>query len=156
MLHKAGYFSFKYPVKDYMNWLIAQVNKSGIEVKLNTRATAETVQGYDAVIVAIGAEPLILPVPGVEQVKPAIDVLGHEDTLGDNVILIGGGQVGCETALHLAQLGKRVTVVEMQAELAPDASTTGRNELMTEIAREPNFIPLTGARCQSVTAHSVT
>ena len=156
MLHKAGYFSFKYPVKDYMNWLIAQVNKSGIEVKLNTRATAETVQGYDAVIVAIGAEPLILPVPGVEQVKPAIDVLGHEDTLGDNVILIGGGQVGCETALHLAQLGKRVTVVEMQAELAPDASTTGRNELMTEIAREPNFIPLTGARCQSVTANSVT
>ena len=156
MLHKAGYFSFKYPVKDYMNWLIAQVNKSGIEVKLNTRATAETVQGYDAVIVAIGAEPLILPVPGVEQVKPAIDVLGHEDTLGDNVILIGGGQVGCETALHLAQLGKRVTVVEMQAELAPDASTTGRNELMTEIAREPNFVPLTGARCQSVTAHSVT
>ena len=156
MLHKAGYFSFKYPVKDYMNWLIAQVNKSGIEVKLNTRATAETVAGYDAVIVAIGAEPLNLPVPGVEQVKPAIDVLGHEDTLGDNVILIGGGQVGCETALHLAQLGKRVTVVEMQAELAPDASTTGRNELMTEIAREPNFIPLTGARCQSVTTHSVT
>ena len=156
MLHKAGYFSFKYPVKDYMNWLIAQVNKSGIEVKLNTRATAETVAGYDAVIVAIGAEPLILPVPGVEQIKPAIDVLGHEDTLGDNVILIGGGQVGCETALHLAQLGKRVTVVEMQAELAPDASTTGRNELMTEIAREPNFIPLTGARCQSVTTHSVT
>ena len=57
MLHKAGYFSFKYPVKDYMNWLIAQVNKSGIEVKLNTRATAETVAGYDAVIVAIGADP---------------------------------------------------------------------------------------------------
>ncbi len=156
MLHKAGYFSFKYPVKNYMEWLIAQVGKSGIEVKLNTKATAETVAGYDAVIVAIGAEPLILPVPGVEQIKPAIDVLGHEDTLGDTVILIGGGQVGCETALHLAKLGKRVTVVEMQAELAPDASTTGRNELMTEIAREPNFVPLTGARCQSVTAKSVT
>ena len=100
MLHMAGYFSFKYPVKDYMNWLIAQVNKSGITVKLNTRATADTVQGFDAVIVAIGAEPLILPVPGVDQAKIAIDVLGKEDTLGDSVILIGGGQVGCETALH--------------------------------------------------------
>ena len=156
MLHMAGYFPFKYPVKDYMNWLIAQVNKSGITVKLNTRATADTVRGFDAVIVAIGAEPLILPVPGVDQAKIAIEVLGKEDTLGDSVVLIGGGQVGCETALHLAKLGKKVTVVEMQSALAPDASTTGRNELMTEIDREPNFIALTGARCQSVTANSVT
>ncbi len=156
MLHYAGYFSFKYPVKDYMNWLIGQVNKRPIEVKLNTKATPETVQGYDAVLIAIGAEPLILPVPGVEQAKIAIETLGHEETLGNSVILIGGGQVGCETALHYAKLGKKVTVMEMQSELAPDASTTGRNELMTEIAAEPNFVSLTGARCVSLTATSVT
>ena len=156
MLHYAGYFSFKYPVKDYMNWLIGQVNKRPIDVKLGTKATPETVQGYDAVLVAIGAEPLILPVPGVEQAKVAIQTLGHEEELGDSVILIGGGQVGCETALHYAKLGKKVTVMEMQSELAPDASTTGRNELLTEIAAEPNFIPLTGAKCVSLTATSVT
>ena len=156
MLHYAGYFSFKYPVKDYMNWLIRQVNKRPIDVKLHTKATPETVEGYDAVLVAIGAEPLILPVPGVEQAKIAIETLGHEEELGDSVILIGGGQVGCETALHYASLGKKVTVVEMQSELAPDASTTGRNELMTEIEKEPNFISLTGAKCVSVTADSVT
>ena len=156
MLHYAGYFSFKYPVKDYMNWLIRQVNKRPIEVKLGQKAVPETVQGYDAVLVAIGAEPLILPVPGVEQAKVAIETLGHEEALGDSVILIGGGQVGCETALHYASLGKKVTVVEMQSELAPDASTTGRNELMTEIDKEKNFIALTGAKCVSVTATSVT
>lgn len=156
MLHYAGYFSFKYPVKDYMNWLIGQVNKRPIDVKLGTKATPETVQGYDAVLVAIGAAPLILPVPGVEQAKIAIETLGHEEGLGDSVVLIGGGQVGCETALHYAKLGKKVTVMEMQSELAPDASTTGRNELMTEIAAEPNFISLTGARCISLTATSVT
>ena len=156
MLHYAGYFSFKYPVKDYMNWLIGQVNKRPIDVKLGTKATPETVQGYDAVLVAIGAAPLILPVPGVEQAKIAIETLGHEEELGDSVVLIGGGQVGCETALHYAKLGKKVTVMEMQSELAPDASTTGRNELMTEIAVEPNFISLTGARCISLTATSVT
>ena len=156
MLHYAGYFPFKYPVKDYMNWLIAQVEKSPVEVKLNTKATPDMIEGFDACIVAVGAEPLILPVPGVEQVKPAIEWLGSEDQLGDTVILIGGGQVGCETALYFAGLGKKVTVVEMQSALAPDASTTGRNELMVEIEREPNFIPLTGARCLSVTANSVT
>ena len=156
MLHYAGYFSFKYPVKDYMNWLIRQVNKRPITVKLGTKAVPETVAGYDAVLVAIGAEPLILPVPGVEQAKVAIETLGHEEKLGDSVILIGGGQVGCETALHYASLGKKVTVVEMQSELAPDASTTGRNELLTEIEKEKNFITLTGAKCVSVTATSVT
>jgi 2,4-dienoyl-CoA reductase-like NADH-dependent reductase (Old Yellow Enzyme family)/thioredoxin reductase len=155
-LHYAGYFSFKYPVKDYMNWLIAQVGKSGVTVKLNTKATPELVKDYDAVIVAIGAEPLILPIPGVDQVKPAIHVLGHEETLGDSVLVIGGGQVGCETALHFAKLGKKVTVVEMQSALAPDASTTGRNELITEIEAEPNFVALTGARCVAVTPTSVT
>ena len=156
MLHYAGYFSFKYPVKDYMNWLIRQVNKRPIEVKLGQKAVPETVQGYDAVLVAIGAEPLILPVPGVQEAKVAIETLGHEEELGDSVILIGGGQVGCETALHYASLGKKVTVVEMQSELAPDASTTGRNELLTEIEKEKNFITLTGAKCVSVTATSVT
>lgn len=156
MLHYAGYFSFKYPVKDYMNWLIRQVNKRPIEVKLGQKAVPETVAGYDAVLVAIGAEPLILPVPGVQEAKVAIETLGHEEELGDSVILIGGGQVGCETALHYASLGKKVTVVEMQSELAPDASTTGRNELLTEIEKEKNFITLTGAKCVSVTATSVT
>lgn len=156
MLHYAGYFSFKYPVKDYMNWLIRQVNKRPITVKLGTKAVPETVAGYDAVLVAIGAEPLILPVPGVQEAKVAIETLGHEEKLGDSVILIGGGQVGCETALHYASLGKKVTVVEMQSELAPDASTTGRNELLTEIEKEKNFITLTGAKCVSVTATSVT
>ena len=156
MLHYAAYFSFKYPVKDYMNWLIRQVNKRPITVKLGTKAVPETVAGYDAVLVAIGAEPLILPVPGVQEAKVAIETLGHEEKLGDSVILIGGGQVGCETALHYASLGKKVTVVEMQSELAPDASTTGRNELLTEIEKEKNFITLTGAKCVSVTATSVT
>ena len=156
MLRYAGHFSFKYPVKDYMNWLIAQVEKRDITVKLGTKATPELVSGYDAVLVAVGAEPLILPVPGVEQAKIAIETLGHEDALGASVIVIGGGQVGCETALHYAKLGKNVVVMEMQSELAPDASTTGRNELLTEIGREPNFTVLTGARCVSITKTSVT
>ena len=156
MLHKAGYFSFKYPVKDYMNWLIAQVEKRAIQVKLNTKATPETVDGFDAVIVAIGAEPFLLPVPGVDQAKVAVDVLGHEDSLGQSVVVIGGGQVGCETALHLAKLGKRVTIVEMQPELAPDASPTGRAELLVELGHESGLTALTGAKCQSITANSVT
>ena len=152
----ADYVSFKYPLAGYKKWLIGQVEKRPIHVKLSTKATPEMLSGYDAVLVAIGAEPLILPVPGVENAKVATSVYGSEDKLGKTVIVIGGGQVGCETALHLAKLGKKVTVIEMQSALAPDASNTHRDELMVEIDKEPNFVTLTGARCVSVTATSVT
>jgi pyruvate/2-oxoglutarate dehydrogenase complex dihydrolipoamide dehydrogenase (E3) component len=75
--------------------------------------------------------------------------------MGDRVVIIGGGQVGCETALHLAGKGKRVSVLEMRRELAPDASITHRGELMAEIAAEVNFTALTEARCTGVTAEGV-
>ena len=156
-LHKAGYFSFKYPVKDYMNFLIAQVAKSNIEVKLGTKATPDMVASYDHAIVAIGATPFALPVPGADEVPLAVDVLGKEAELGNNVIVIGGGQVGVEIGLHFVANGKKVTVVEMQSELMPDASTTGRNELLTEIDKvADSFVSITGARCTAVTKSSVT
>lgn len=152
----ADYVSFKYPLAGYKNWLVKQVEKRPIDVKLNTKATPDMVKGFDAVLVAVGATPLILPVPGVDSAKVATSVYGSEDKLGGNVIIIGGGQVGCETALHLVKLGKTVTVLEMQSALAPDASKTHRDELMVEIEKEPGFVTLTGARCVSVTATSVT
>ena len=152
----ATYVSFKWPLRNYKDYLIAQLGKSKVDVKLNTEATPDMVKDYDVVIAAIGAEPLVPPIPGVENALPACDSYGKEDTLGNSVIVIGGGQVGCETAMHLAKLGKKVTVIEMQADLAPDASKTHRDELMVEIRNEDNFNALTGARCTAVTANSVT
>ena len=150
--------SFKYSLAKYKNYLIRQVEKSSVTVKLNTAATPEMLrlEGYDAVIAAVGAEPLTPPIPGLENAKAATSTYGHEDELGASVIVIGGGQVGCETALHLAQLGKRVSVVEMREALAPDASPTHRGELMDVIGKEANFVPVLNARCTGVTAKSVT
>ncbi|MCI8537994.1 MAG: FAD-dependent oxidoreductase [Oscillospiraceae bacterium] len=154
----AGFVSFKYSLAKYKNYLIRQVEKSSVTVKLNTAATPEMLrlEGYDAVIAAVGAEPLTPPIPGLENAKAATSTYGHEDELGASVIVIGGGQVGCETALHLAQLGKRVSVVEMREALAPDASPTHRGELMDVIGKEANFVPVLNARCTGVTAKSVT
>ena len=152
----ADYVEFKYPLAGYKNWLVKQVEKNDIAVKLNTKATPDNLTGFDAVIMAIGAEPLIIPVPGVENAKIATSVYGKEDTLGKEVIVIGGGQVGCETALHLAKKGIKTSVIEMRDELAPDASTTHRAELMIEIDNEPNFVTITSAKCVGVTADSVT
>lgn len=156
-LNFADYVSFKYPLKAYKDYLVAQVNKhANVTVKLNTTAGPGEVKDYDAVIAAVGATPLVPPIPGVEAAIPALDSYGREDCLGKSVIVIGGGQVGLETALHLTKLGRQVTIVEMQSDIAPDASKTHRDELLVEIRNDEKLSILTGARCTAVTAGSVT
>lgn len=144
--------NFKYSLAKFRDYLISQVEKSSVEVKLNTGASPDELKnlGYDAVIVAIGAEPLVPPIPGIEHSIFATNTYGNEDILGNNVIIIGGGQVGCETALHLARLGKTVTILEMRDEMAPDASRTHRGDLLAEMNKEKNLIQITSAKCISI------
>jgi 2,4-dienoyl-CoA reductase-like NADH-dependent reductase (Old Yellow Enzyme family)/thioredoxin reductase len=149
-LNFADYASFKYPLAAYKNWLIRQVEESAVAVRLNARALPEEMKGYDAVIAAVGSEPLIPAIPGVKHAKAAIDVYGNEDALGTRVTVIGGGEVGLETALHLAQLGKEITLLEMRPELARDASKTHRDELLAELRKETRIRALTGAVCARI------
>jgi 2,4-dienoyl-CoA reductase-like NADH-dependent reductase (Old Yellow Enzyme family)/thioredoxin reductase len=153
----ADYVPFKYPLKNFKNYLIHQVEKSDVAVRLNTEATAALLQteGYDAVLVAVGAAPLVPPIPGIERAILATDVYGKEAAADGQVVVIGGGQVGCETALHLARLGKRVTIVEMCDKLAPDASPTHRAELLQELEKTAGLEIVTGLRCTQVTDRTV-
>jgi len=149
---------FKYSLSKYKDFLIYQIDKSTITVKLNETITAEIIEKcqYDAVVAALGAEPFKPRIPGVDEAFIATETYGKESQLGQRVIVIGGGQVGCETALHLAKLGINVTVIEMRPELAPDASITHRGDLMAELSNEPNFKAITSAKCTHISLDRVT
>ena len=151
--------SFKYDLMRFKNYLVNQVPKAGVQIRLNTKATPETIakENADVVIVAVGAEPIVPPIPGIEgdNVVMALNSYGIEDQLADEVVIIGGGEVGCETALHLGKMGKKATVVEMQTELASDASTTHRGELLYELEKCENVDCLTSARCTSITKDGI-
>ncbi len=114
----ADHMAFKVPLRQYKAYLIHQVGKAGVDVRLNTRATREMLAagGYDAVIAACGAIPKKLDIPGVSQenVYAPIDIFGHEDVLGQSVLVVGGGETGAETAAHLRNVGKDVTVMTRQ------------------------------------------
>ncbi len=97
-LEFSKFVPFKYALCSYKDYLIAQVGKRAIDVKLNTEAAPSMLnRKFDAVLIAVGAEPLMLPLPGfnTENGIVATDAYGHEDTLGQRVVVIGGGQVGC-------------------------------------------------------------
>jgi 2,4-dienoyl-CoA reductase (NADPH2) len=89
--------------------LAAQLDPYGVEVNLNQEVTPTLVQGIQpqVVILATGARPLRPPIPGVNrpQVVTAWEVLNGEAEVGSPVVVIGGGAVGCETALFLSRIG---------------------------------------------------
>ncbi len=124
-IYHADFVPFKWTLKDYKNFLIYQMDKLGIEVHLNTRMTPEALgEDFDVVVAAVGAQPVKPRIPGVESEKVmfAVQALTQSETTGQNVVVIGGGEVGVETGMFLAQQGKTVTVIEMRDELAADTT----------------------------------
>jgi pyruvate/2-oxoglutarate dehydrogenase complex dihydrolipoamide dehydrogenase (E3) component len=97
------------------------VEKAGIEVRLKTAATPEKIRaaGYDAVLVAIGAEPMMPKIPGADgdNVFDIMDAYAREKAMGKNVVLIGGGDFGTEAGISLAHAGHNVTAITSAEEL---------------------------------------
>ena len=113
----AGAPDFKKDVRDQVEYLIRQVKKYNIKTELNKTAALEDVKAFDPdfTVVAAGADPIVIPVKGADKpnVCLAIPVLLNEQQTGDRVVIIGGGDVGCELACDLSRKGKKVTIVEM-------------------------------------------
>ena len=155
LLH-ADYPEFKWPLRNFKDYIIRQVLKANITLKLGTEATPAVIaaEGYDAVIVAIGAEPKNLNIPGADSKKVVmpIAVYGHEEELGKNIVVVGGGEIGAETGLYLAECGHHVTLLTRQDRVAPDATCTHYREMFEERwLREKNFHFLTNVQIESVT-----
>lgn len=106
---------FKKDDRQLIKWYEKQIKDAGVEIKMNTRADAALVQnfGADAVIIATGSTPINIDLGSGTPVVSAEDVLLGKKEVGENVVFIGGGLVGCETALWLQNQGKKTAIVEM-------------------------------------------
>lgn len=124
-------------LKDYLE---RELKSSGVQLILGQSLKRELVEEIkpDVLIVATGAKPCSLPgVDNNEKVKQATDVLKQTEVpSGLEVVLIGGGMSGCETALYLSQRGNKVKIVEMKDELALDADPMNRLDLLLALKRE--------------------
>ncbi|MBR5113796.1 MAG: FAD-dependent oxidoreductase [Oscillospiraceae bacterium] len=109
---------FKIDCRDYLDWLIRQAEKCPARKIMNTEVTKEILDAekYDAIIIAVGSEPIIPKVPGIDKphVHWAPDAETGKVAVGDKIVIVGAGAVGLEAALDFADQGKDVTVVEMQ------------------------------------------
>lgn len=96
------------------NWYKVQLEKLKVPVTINKTVSKEDVinGNYDTVIIATGSTPKIFSLGDDDKVYTAAQVLTGEKDCGNTTVVIGGGLVGCETALSLAKQGKSVTIVE--------------------------------------------
>ncbi|MBS7525239.1 FAD-dependent oxidoreductase [Fusibacter paucivorans] len=114
-----GVPEFKEDDHALVKWYVRELEALNVDVRCQTEATIETIRDFEAetVIVATGSTPKQLTVDGFKRVYSAEDVLLQKKDAGDSVVIIGGGLVGCETALWLKEQGKEVTIVEMQPDI---------------------------------------
>ena len=123
LLRHTDYTRWKWTYKDFKDYLVRQTNKAGVEVRLKTTATPEMIRekGFDTVLVAAGAEPSASKMPGADgkNVYNIIDAYSNIKSLGKNVVIIGAGVYGTETAICLAKDGYKVTILTSEKQLIP-------------------------------------
>lgn len=123
--------SHKEDIARYLHYLehkIAGLERAGV---LDVRFGCEVERAFveemapDALIVAVGAEPFVPPVPGADApvVMGFAQAIEHVEDLGSRVVVVGGGTIGAELALELAEQGHEVKVVEMGSALAAQGNS---------------------------------
>jgi pyruvate/2-oxoglutarate dehydrogenase complex dihydrolipoamide dehydrogenase (E3) component len=154
--HADGVY-FKSDLSRFNEYLVRRVGSLPIAVLLDTEVTPETLalSKPEVVVVSVGAEPIIPDIPGIDGAGVLLATQAHspDAPVGHQVVVVGGGQVGCETALHLARRGSDVTIVEMLDEVAPDANAFHRTALLLELRK--NVEVRTGLRCVEITDSGV-
>ncbi|MFC1915755.1 FAD-dependent oxidoreductase [Chloroflexota bacterium] len=142
----------------FLKWMERQLKNLGVEIKLNSEVTAETVLKAKpgAIVVATGPSPCLAPFPvakGANVVQPQ-EILEETVDSGDTVIVVGGGIVGCETAEFLAEKGKQVTIVEMLDDIALDMETLTKMVFLERLG-ESGIKVLTSRTVSEVTPKGV-
>ncbi|MBC7323316.1 MAG: FAD-dependent oxidoreductase [Acetomicrobium sp.] len=130
------------PGKDKINWftewLEGELKRTNATVRLGECATADKLFELkpDIVIVATGAEPIVPNIPGIDRALLSWDVLRGKANIpsGEDVVIVGGGLVGCETANYLLGKGCNVTIIEMLDDIALDMEPIERFDLLTLFA----------------------
>ncbi len=150
--------SFKQKIKDYLAYQEGMVRKAAIDIRLNTEVTPTLAEEIapDVIIAALGARPVVPPIEGIDgsNVLSAEYVYDHIDTVGKSVVILGGGLVGIELAIHLGKEGRAVTIVEMMPALNNGGNILHQLALDVEIEKQNIQLAL-GVKATRITGEGV-
>jgi len=141
----------KKDLRRFTQYLINRTKKSDINIMLNTELSDEIINKIkpDRIIFATGSVPAVPPLPGIETAKHATAAYFEPDCIGQKIVIIGGGLVGIEVGLYLAEQGRNVTVVELLNDYASEAGGQVK-AILTELAVNYGMKIETGVCVQSI------
>lgn len=132
-LNAAGAHEFKEDIHVLRDWYIQELKELEVPVHLNTEFTTALYEAgnYDVVIMATGASAIMpATIPGIDKAMSAVELLESGKDPGETVVVVGGGMVGCETAVDLAKKGKKVTLVEMLPDILSSEFVPQQHKMM--------------------------
>jgi 2,4-dienoyl-CoA reductase-like NADH-dependent reductase (Old Yellow Enzyme family)/thioredoxin reductase len=152
VLIEASVPEFKADIRGLINYLSVQIKKAGVKI-VNTEATSQMVKDgqFDAVIVATGATLSGHDVPGIDKprVVGVLDVF-QGAKIGKSVAVIGGGRIGCDAALFLAEQEKKVTITTRGDDIARGMNHSERLSYFERLSKQSVEIR-TGVHLEEVT-----
>lgn len=158
-LNIACHGNHKADLTRYRNYLLCQLKKSEVAVRTGVTADAEMIKKLnpDALVIAVGASPVSIPLPGADGSNciQISEFLKNSDHTHHSYVIIGGGSVGCETALDLAEKGKEVSLIEMTDTLASSGNDLYRLALEEQFAKYNNLHVYLKTTCHSIDPQGV-
>lgn len=149
--------SFKKRIRELITWYGVQLKKLGVTIHLNTELTADdpVLVTADKLFVATGSVPFVPDIPGKDR-KNVVGVIdAHRNGVeGNSIVICGGGMSGCDTALELAQQGKKVTIIEMMSECARDVMAVNKISIL-RLLKEHTVTMLTDSKVTAFTDDGV-
>ncbi|MEY8337638.1 FAD-dependent oxidoreductase [Lachnospiraceae bacterium 62-35] len=152
-----GSHSFKKEVQELNKWYIQELKDLNIDIRLETEAMPEILKDMqpDIVILANGAVPVVPKIPGIEKsfVFNCLDAISHPEQIGQNVVIIGGGLVGCEMALDYIKQGKTVTIIEALSDILSSGGAPmpiPNSQMIRDLFEYHKVTVLTGHRLESI------
>ena len=139
----ASAMSFKENDKALITWYENEVKKQGLDIRFNTEINdLGTVRGFDEIIVATGAVPRKMVIPGFEKCLTFTQLLREKYPVGDKVLFFGGGQSACEAAYEMIKQGKHPMIVEFAKDLVPAQNVCLSNASFLRDAMEFHKVPV--------------
>lgn len=149
----------KQRLADAKNWFVSELKRQNVEVKLKTKVDLAYVKNMkpDEIVIASGALPITPPIKGADHAIQSWDVIKGNVDLPENkeVVIIGGGIVGCETAEMLIEKNNHITILEMLPAIAGGLEGSNLADLMTCFAAGGVSVN-TESVVQSISPNSVT
>jgi NADPH-dependent 2,4-dienoyl-CoA reductase/sulfur reductase-like enzyme len=156
-INVADFDEYKQDLRRYRDYLLAQMQKSHIDVRMDTEVTPELVQELkpDALIIAVGADPITPKIPGVEHAIQAIDAYSHLEDMKGTIAVIGGGIIGSEVGLDFAKRGNQVHIIELTDTLNAQGNMLYRIAIRQHMAMYPDLHTMTETQCTQIQADGI-